>query len=95
MFGNNPKPPAVKEWTCIFQTGHSFEAEMMKNFLTDRDIPAQILSKKDSAYVVNHSQLSLIYVYVPDRDVEAAQAAIKEFESGELIKEDFPDDDES
>ncbi len=93
MFGNDPKASEIKNWTCVFETGQSFEAEMMKNFLSDRNIRAEILSKKDSAYSVNHSQLSLVYVYVPDELVEKANAAIKEFEDGELLDE-TPEDDQ-
>ncbi|MCC5934142.1 MAG: DUF2007 domain-containing protein [Candidatus Cyclonatronum sp.] len=90
MFGNDPKPSEIKDWTCVFDTNQEFEAEMMKNFLDDRGFEAQILSKKDSAYSVNHSQLSLLYVYVPDDKADDARAAIREFEDGELIDE-FPD----
>jgi len=93
MFGNDPKPNQINDWTCVFETSQAFEAEMMKNFLSDRDIRAEILSKKDSAYSVNHSQLSLIYVYVPNELVDKAKAAIKEFEDGELLDE-IPEDDQ-
>lgn len=94
MFGNDPKASNIKDWTCVFETGQNFEAEMMHNFLTDRDIRAEILSKKDRAYSVNHSQLSMVYVYVPDEQAEAARNAIKEFEQGELLQDDMPDGDE-
>lgn len=94
MFGKDPKASDIKDWTCVFETGQNFEAEMMQNFLSDRDIQAEILSKKDRAYSVNHSQLSLVYVYVPDHQVEDARKAIKEFEQGELLEDDLPGEDD-
>ncbi|AXJ00779.1 hypothetical protein CYPRO_1528 [Cyclonatronum proteinivorum] len=93
MFGNDPKAPAIKDWTCVYQTNMEFEADMMRNFLSDRGFDAQLLSKKDSAYSVNHSQLSLLYVYVPNDKVDDARAAIKEYEDGELL-DDFPGNEE-
>lgn len=93
MFGNDPKPTQIKDWTCVYETNQEFEAEMMRSFLSDRGFDAQILSKKDSAYSVNHSQLSLLYVYVPDENVAEAREAIREFEAGELL-DDFPESDD-
>lgn len=93
MFGNDPKPTEIKDWTCVFETNQEFEAEMMRSFLSDRGIEAELLSKKDSAYAVNHSQLSLLYVYVPNDKVEQAREAIREFEEGELL-DDFPEGDD-
>ncbi len=92
MFGNDPKANEIKDWTLVFETNQAFEAEMMNNYLHDRGIKAQILSKKDSAYSVNHSQLSLIYVYVPNDKLERAKQAIREFEDGELL-DDMPEGD--
>ena len=94
MFGNDPKASTIKDWTCVFETGQDYEAEMMLNFLSDRNINAEILSKKDRAYSVTHSQLSMVYVYVPDAQADAAREAIKEFEQGEVLPGDFPEGDE-
>ena len=94
MFGNDPKASSIKDWTCVFETGQEYEAEMMHNFLSDREIQAEILSKKDRAYSVTHSQLSMVYVFVPDAQAEKAREAIREFEQGEVLRGDFPDGDE-
>ncbi len=91
MFKNEPKPHKIENWTCVFNTNKSFEAEMLKNFLSDHDIPCNILSKKDSAYVVDHSSLSIVFVYVPDSFVDEAKKLIEELENSE---EELPTDEE-
>lgn len=95
MFGKEPEPSSIKDWTCVFETGQDYEAEMMSNFLNDRNINAEILSKKDRAYSVTHSQLSMVYVYVPDAQVDEAREAIREFEQGEILKDDLPPEDDA
>jgi hypothetical protein len=68
-------PDDLYEWTCIFETAVEFEAELVRGFLADAEIPVQILSKKDSSYTSNVGHLSLIYVYVPvDKEAEAKAA---------------------
>lgn len=69
-------PPDLYDWVCVFETSVEFEAEFMRGFLADADIPATILSKKDSAYSTNVGHLSLIYVYVPEANREEALALI-------------------
>lgn len=69
-------PPDLYDWVCVFETAVEFEAEFMRGFLADADIPATILSKKDSVYSTNVGHLSLIYVYVPEANREEALALI-------------------
>ncbi len=91
MFRKKLDPNTIKDWTCIYESGKAFEADMIKNFLTDREIPAHILSKKDSAYSVNFSDLSLIYVYVPVEFEDKAKKALVELENAEIEMPDFDD----
>jgi hypothetical protein len=83
MFKNEPKPHNVENWTCVFNTNKSFEAEMLKNYFADHEIPCNILSKKDSAYVVDHSSLSILFVYVPESFEAEARKLIEELENRE------------
>lgn len=73
---NDPKPDDIRDWTCVFETAVEFEAEIVRSFLADAEIPVQILSKKDSSYPTNHGNLSLIYVYVPQSDEKEAREAL-------------------
>jgi hypothetical protein len=59
-------PPDLYNWVCVYETSVDFDAEFVRGLLADADIPANILSKKDSAYSTNVGHLSLIYVYVPE-----------------------------
>ena len=94
MFRKKLDPDNIKDWVCVYESGKEFEADMIRNFLADREIPAHILSKKDSAYQVNFSDLSLIYVYVPvEYEVEAKKALV-ELENAEIEMPDFDNDED-
>lgn len=89
MLESDPKPDSVDNWECVLKTNKVFEAEMLKNFLSDHEIPCHILSKKDSAYVVDHSSLSILYVYVP---AEYANQALELIEALNAEEENSTDD---
>lgn len=93
MFKKEYEPNQIDNWTCIFKTNIEFEAEMVQNFLLDRGYVCHILSKKDSSYVVDHSALSILYVYVPNEIAEEAANVLKELENAPL-DEAFPDGDD-
>jgi hypothetical protein len=42
------------------------------SYLTEHEIPAQILSKRDTAYSLVVGEMAMIYLYVPDSYVEQA-----------------------
>ena len=73
---NDPKPDNIQDWICVFETSIEFEAELVRSFLADADIPVQILSKKDTTYTTNIGNLSLIYVYVPQQHEQEAREAM-------------------
>lgn len=83
MFDNEPSPHEVENWECILSTNKVFEAEMLKNYLLDHEIPCHIISKKDSSYVVDFSSLSMIFVYVPADFFEQAKSLLEELDSQE------------
>ncbi len=59
------------------------EVEMAKNYLSNLQIPSNILSKRDSAYSLNVGEMAIVYLYVPDEYEEEARQALKEWESAE------------
>lgn len=68
----NPKPNAIQDWTCILESTQEFEVNLAHNFLTDQDVPSQILSKRDTAYSLVVGEMALMYLYVPNEYAEQA-----------------------
>lgn len=81
---NEPDPNNIDNWTCVYECGADYEAEMVKNYLSNLEIPANILSKRDSSYNLNVGDMALIYVYVPDEFAEKARKSIDAWEESEL-----------
>lgn len=74
------EPNEIEDWVCVMERGTEYEVEIAKNYLSDHNIPANILSKRDSAISVNVSELAMVYLYVPEDYEEEAREALKEFE---------------
>ncbi len=62
-------------WISVYSTGLRHLAEMAKQMLMDKDIPAVIVNKKDSSYLFGE-----IEVYVKGEDVIKAKFYIEQFE---------------
>jgi len=86
---SGPRPSDIDNWVCIKQSNIDFEIEMAKNYLSNLQIPSNILSKRDSAYSLTVGEMALIYLYVPKEYEEEARQALDEWE-----KTDPMDDDE-
>ena len=63
-----------KDWALIFSTAKLYLAEMAKSVLEDNNIPAVIINKQDSFYLIGD-----IEVYVKPDDVIRAKFLIKDF----------------
>jgi hypothetical protein len=74
------KPNEIENWVCVMERGTEYEVEIAKNYLSDHDIPSNILSKRDSAISVNVGEMALVYLYVPREYEEEALEALEEFE---------------
>ena len=59
----------------IYSVGKAYLAELIKQMLTDHNIPAFLVNKQDSAY-----KFGEIEVYVDRDDVIRAKMLIREFE---------------
>lgn len=57
-----------------------FEVEMARNYLSNLQIPSNILSKRDSAYSLTVGEMALVYLYVPEEYEERARKALEEWE---------------
>ncbi len=79
MFSNEPKPDEIKDWVCVMQRSTEYEIEMAKNYLSNLKIPSNILSKRESAYGLNLSVMSPIYLYVPQEYEQEARRALAEW----------------
>ena len=79
MFGEQ-KPGDIENWTCVMERGTEYEVQIAKNYLSDMEIPANILSKRDSAISVNIGDMAHVYLYVPKEYEEEARQALEEFE---------------
>ncbi len=88
---NDPKPSKVKDWVCMMERSTDYEVQLAKNFLDDRDIPSNILSKRDSAYSLNVGDMAHVYLYVPVDCEEEAREAIAEWNEADA---NFNDRDE-
>lgn len=80
-----PKPNEINNWVCVMEAGTEYEVEIAKNYLADHDIPANILSKRDSAFSVNVGETALVYLYVPKEYEKEARETLESTELNEGI----------
>lgn len=78
-----PKPNEIENWVCIRESGKEYEIEIAKNYLAEYDIPAQMLSKRDSSFSINIGETALVYLYVPKEYEEEARKVLKDSELDE------------
>lgn len=76
----DPKPNEIENWVCVLERSTEYEVEFAKNYLSNLDIPANILSKRDSAISVNVGEMALVYLYVPKEYETEAREALEEVE---------------
>lgn len=80
---NGPKPNKINNWVCVMERNTEFEVEMAKSYLSNLQIPSNVLSKRDSAYSLTVGEMALVYLYVPEEFEEEARQALKEWEASE------------
>ena len=88
-------PDDVKGWTCVYESGAQYDADMVQNYFSDQGIDSQILSKRDSAYNLNVSQMAMVYLYVPDNQIKQAQKALDDWKEGIINIDELPEDAQS
>lgn len=80
FFSDSPKPNEIDNWVCILEGSTDLEIEMAKNYLSNLKIPSNILSKRDSAYSLNVSEMAMVYLYVPVEFEAKARKALARLE---------------
>jgi len=78
-----PDPNKIENWTCVMERSTELEVEMAKNYLSNLQIPSNILSKRDSAYSLTVGEMAIVYLYVPDEYEEEAREALREWEEAD------------
>lgn len=49
----------MSQWQTIFKTKQAYQAEIVKSMLIDRDIPAVVVNKQDSAYHLGYYEVTV------------------------------------
>lgn len=80
FFSNSPSPNDIDNWVCVLEGSTDLEIEMAQNYLSNLDIPSNILSKRDSAYSLNVSEMAMVYLYVPKEYEEEARDALEKLD---------------
>ena len=77
---DGPKPNEIEDWICVLERGTEYEVESAKNYLSNMEIPSQILSKRDSSFSLNVGDTAMVYLYVPKDFEQQARTALEEME---------------
>lgn len=77
---DGPKPNEIEDWICVLERGTEYEIESAKNYLSNMEIPSQILSKRDSSFSLNVGETAMVYLYVPKDFEQQARTALEEME---------------
>lgn len=80
------KPNEIENWICVLERNTKLELEQAKNYLSNLQIPSNILSKQDTSYGLTIGDMALAYLYVPKEFEKRARAALKD------IVVELPDD---
>lgn len=73
-----PQSEDIDNWVCVMEGNTEHAVKMAQNYLSNMNIPSNILSKRDSAYSLNVGEMALVYLYVPEEHEKEARAALAE-----------------
>ena len=73
-----------ESWVTVFTSGTDYEADLVRDRLDDRGIPAVVLTQRDHAFNLNVGDLAAVRVMVPPDEAQKAVDLIE----GELISEE-------
>ncbi len=78
------EPNDIENWVCVLERNTNLEIEFAKNYLSNLEIPSNILSKQDTAYSLIVGDMARVYLYVPLEFEKQARKALLDLENGEL-----------
>ncbi|WP_018128280.1 putative signal transducing protein [Balneola vulgaris] len=85
---NDPKPNDIDNWVCVLERSTKLEIEMAKSYLSNLNIPSNILSKQDSSYSLSVGDMSYAYLYVPQEFEKQAREALASIDQDENSEEE-------
>lgn len=83
-----PDPNDIENWVCVMERSNEYEVELARGFLSSRNIPSNIQSKRDTAFSLNVGEMSLVYLYVPEEFEKKARKALAEWEASDSKEAD-------
>ncbi|MEX2600461.1 MAG: hypothetical protein WD355_02355 [Balneolaceae bacterium] len=91
---DGPNPENIHNWVCILERGTEYEIAMAGNYLSNLNIPSNILSKRDSSYNLNIGETSMVYLYVPKEYEQEARQVLLELEESDPLSEEMEEYEE-
>lgn len=88
------EPNKINNWVCILERGTEYEVELARSYLSNLEIPSNILSKRDRSYSLNIGEMSMVYLYVPQEFEEKARKALADLDKQETDFDFDPNGDE-
>tara|TARA_R110002096_G_scaffold425644_1_gene634440 strand:+ start:12006 stop:12281 length:276 start_codon:yes stop_codon:yes gene_type:complete len=86
------QPNDIENWVCVLERNTNLEIELAKDYLSNLEIPSNILSKQDSAFSLIVGDMARVYLYVPLEFEKQARKALLDLENGEDFDENGEDD---
>ena len=77
------QPNDIENWVCVLERNTDLEIELAKDYLSNLEIPSNILSKQDSAFGLIVGEMARVYLYVPLEFEKKARKALLDLENEE------------
>lgn len=68
-------------WEVIYESGVEYEAEIMKAFLLDNNIPCELISQIDSTRLIPLGKTAIVRIYVPKELLEKSKLLIRQIQN--------------
>jgi len=75
-----------EDWVSVFRTSTDYEADLVRDRLDDRGIPAVVLTQRDHAFNLTVGDLAAVHVMVPPARADDAVSLLEEQLSEEELE---------
>lgn len=82
------EPKDINNWVCVLEQNTKLEIEQAKNYLSNLEIPSNILTKQDSSFSLNIGDMARAFLYVPKEFEEKARKALLDLENARVEERD-------